>query len=189
MTGLTGIRPLVRLAFRRDRLMLLAWVYVITAGVAGTGYAFKTLYPSQAQRSLLAAAGGSNPALVFLYSKLYGDSVGALTAWRYGVWATIFAALMSIFVVVRHTRADEESGRLELIGSAAVGRQAPLSAAIAIAGLANAVLAILIASALILIGLPSGGSIAIALAISVGGIAFACLAALAAQIASTARAA
>src|SRR6185437_12573760 len=149
MTGLTGIRPLVRLAFRRDRLMLLAWVYVITAGVAGTGYAFKTLYPSQAQRSLLAAAGGSNPALVFLYSRLYGDSVGALTAWRYGVWATIFAAMMSIFVVVRHTRADEETGRLELIGSAAVGRRAPLTAGVAVAAAGNAVLAALVSVALI----------------------------------------
>src|SRR6185437_12828976 len=180
MTGLTGIRPLVRLAFRRDRLMLLAWVYVITAGVAGTGYAFKTLYPSQAQRSLLAAAGGSNPALVFLYSKLYGNSVGALTAWRYGVWATIFAALMSIFVVIRHTRADEDTGRLELIGSTVVGRQAPLSAAVAVAGLGNLMIAVLVSVALFAVGLPAGGSVAIALAIAIGGVAFACIAALAA---------
>lgn len=169
--------------------MLLAWAYVITVGVAGTGYAFKTLYPTAAQRELLAAAGGSNPALVFLYSRLYGDSVGALTAWRYGVWATIFAAMMSIFVVVRHTRADEETSRLELIGSAVVGRQAPLTAGVAVAGLGNAALAVLVSVALMIVGLPPSGSIAIALAISIGGIAFACAAALAAQVARTARAA
>ena len=38
------------------------------------------------------------------------------------MWAAIAAALMSIFLVVRHTRADEEAGRGELVGSAAVGR-------------------------------------------------------------------
>jgi ABC-2 type transport system permease protein len=189
MNGFAGTWPLARLALRRDRIMLLAWAYVITAGVAGTGYAFKTIYPTQAQRTLLAAAGGTNPALVFLYSKLYGDSVGALTAWRYGVWATIFAALMSIFVVVRHTRADEETGRLELIGSTVVGRQAPLSAAVAVAGLGNLVIAVLVSVALIVVGLPSAGSVAIALAIAIGGVAFACIAALAAQIAGGARAA
>ncbi len=189
MNALAGTWPLARLAVRRDRIMLAAWVYVITAGVAGTGYALGKLYPTAAQRMLLAASGGRNPALVFLYSKLYGDSVGALTAWRYGVWATIFAALMSVFVVVRHTRADEETGRLELVGSASVGRYAPLCAAVVVAWSANAVLAILIGVALILVGLPAGGSIALALAIAVGGMAFASLAALAAQVASGARAA
>jgi ABC-2 type transport system permease protein len=169
--------------------MMLAWAYVITVGVAGTGYAFKTLYPTAAQRELLAAAGGSNPALVFLYSRLYGDSVGALTAWRYGVWATIFAAMMSIFIVVRHTRADEETGRLELIGSAVVGRRAPLTAGVAVAVAGNTALAVLVSVALIVVGLPPAGSIAMALAIAIGGIAFACVAALAAQIARGARAA
>ena len=52
-------------------------------------------------------------------------SVGALTAWkRRRARRGRLAALMSIFVVIRHTRADEEAGRLELVGSAAVGRQA-----------------------------------------------------------------
>jgi len=70
--------------------------------------------------------------LRFLYGRLYGDSIGALTAWRYGVWAALFTVVMTVFLVVRHTRADEESGRLELVGSAAVGRRgrvAPVSAA------------------------------------------------------------
>jgi ABC-2 type transport system permease protein len=189
MNGLAGTWPLARLELRRDRIMMLAWVYVITAGVAGTGYTFGKLYPTPAQRMLLVESGGSNPALLFLYGKLYGDSVGALTAWRYAVWAAIFAALMSVFIVVRHTRADEEAGRLELVGSAAVGRHAPLSAALAVAGFGNALLAVLVTVALILVGLPAGGSAALALAIAAGGIAFACVAALACQVASGARAA
>ena len=47
---------------------------------------------------------------------------------------------MSIFLVVRHTRADEEAGRVELVGSAAVGRLAPLTAALLVAVAANVAL-------------------------------------------------
>ena len=50
-------------------------------------------------------SGGGNPALRFLYGQLNGSSVGALTAWRIGVWAALFGALMTIFIVIRHTRA------------------------------------------------------------------------------------
>ncbi len=101
------------------------------SGVAANAYTFAKLYKTESSRAALVASGESNPALLFLYGRLNGDSVGALTAWRYGVWGALFAALMSVFLVIRHTRGDEETGRLELIGSARVGRQAPLAAAIA----------------------------------------------------------
>jgi ABC-2 type transport system permease protein len=102
-------------------------------------------------------SGEGNPALLFLYGRLNGDSVGALTAWRYGVWGALFAALMSVFLVIRHTRGDEETGRLELIGSARVGRQAPLAAASGVAALANVVLTVLLSIVLPLLGLPAAG--------------------------------
>ena len=41
------------------------------------------------------------------------DSLGALTAWRVGVYAGVLAAVMSLLVVIRHTRDEEESGRQE----------------------------------------------------------------------------
>jgi len=186
---LTGTGSLTRFALRRDRLMIPAWVYVVTIGVASNAFTFKRLYAALAQREQLAASGGHNPALTFLYGRLYGDSIGALTAWRYGVWAALFAALMSIFIVVRHTRADEEAGRLELVGSTAVGRRVPLTVALAVAGAANATLAVLIGLVLVAIGLPAPGSVAFALAIGLCGLAFAFMAAFAAQLTSGARAA
>jgi ABC-2 type transport system permease protein len=186
-TPLAGTGALARLAFRRDRIMLPAWVYVITAAIASNSYSLGKLYPTAAARAALAASGGRNPALVFLYGRFWGESPGAVSAWRYGVWAAIFAALMSIFGVVRHTRADEEAGRLELIGSAAVGRLAALTAALLVAAAANVVLTILLVIVLILVGLPAAGSVAFALAITTCGLAFAAVAALAAQLTSGAR--
>jgi ABC-2 type transport system permease protein len=188
-TGLTGTGVLARLAVRRDRIGLAAAVYVITAGVAGTAWTFKKLYPSAAGRAALAATGGSNPALRFLYGRLDGSSLGSLTTWRYGVWAGIFAALMAIFVVIRHTRSDEEAGRLELVGSAAVGRQAALVAALVTAAEGVLAVSVLLCVALPLVGLPAAGSAALALGIGCCGLAFTGITAVAAQLTSGARAA
>jgi len=188
MSGsLAGTGALARLALRRDRIMIPAWVYLVLIGVCETAYVFSRLYKTSSARAGLAASGEGNPALLFLYGRLNGTSVGALTAWRYGVWAALFAVLMTIFIVTRHTRADEETGRLELIGSARVGRQAPLAAAVAVAVTANLALTALLCLALPFIGLPAAGSAAFALGIGTCGLAFTGISAVAAQFASGAR--
>ena len=189
MTGFTGTGALARLAFRRDRVALPASVYVIVALVASTAYTFKKLYPTAASRASLASVGEANPAFRFLYGRLNGSSLGALTAWRYGIWAAIFAALMAIFVVIRHTRTDEEEGRLELVGSAAVGRQAALTAALALAATASVLIAVLLCAVLPLAGLTPAGSVALALSIGACALAFTGISAVAAQLVSGARAA
>jgi ABC-2 type transport system permease protein len=182
-----GTAMLTRLAFRRDRLMLPPWVYVLTVLIAVNAYSFRTLFKTAASREQFAATAGANPAFEFLYGKLYSTSVGGLTAWRYGVYVALGAGLMSTFVVVRHTRADEEAGRTELAGSTAVSRPAPLSAALLVAVAANLLLVVLFAIVLPLLGLPAKGSLALALATAACGLAFAGLAAVAAQLSGTAR--
>jgi ABC-2 type transport system permease protein len=186
-SGLAGTGALARLAFRRDRIMLPAWAYLITVTVASNAYTFKKLYSAAAARAQLVQSGGGNPALRFLYGQLNGSSVGALTAWRIGVWAALFGALMTTFIVVRHTRGDEEAGRLELVGSAAVGRQAALTAGLLTAVTANVTVSALLCVVLAAIGLPASGSVAFALAIGASGLAFTGVAAVAAQLASGAR--
>src|ERR1700727_1195727 len=76
----TGAGALAKLALRRDRLMLPVWVYVVVIGVASNAYAFAKLYKTAAARESLVSSGLDNPALIFLYGRLNGDSVGALTA-------------------------------------------------------------------------------------------------------------
>ena len=188
-TGLAGTRELATLAIRRDRIGLAAGVYVITAGVAGTAWALKRLYPTPAGRAALAATAGANPALRFLYGRLDGSSLGSITTWRYGVWAGLFAGLLAIFVVIRHTRSDEEAGRLELVGSAAVGRRAALVAALATAAAGVLAVSVLLCAVLPLTGLPAAGSALLALGIGCCGLAFTGIAAVAAQLSSAARAA
>jgi ABC-2 type transport system permease protein len=186
-SSLTSTPALVKLALRRDRIMLPVWMYVVVLGVCVNAYSFSKLYKTPSSQAALVASAQSNPALLFLYGRINGISIGALTAWRFGVWGALFAAMMTIFIVVRHTRADEEAGRLELIGSARVGRQAPLVAALLTSALACVTVTLLLCVVLPLIGLPAAGSAALALAIGATGLAFTGVSAVAAQLTSGAR--
>ena len=187
MTGFAGTGQLTKLAFRRDCVILPVCVFWIAALLAITARDLKVLYPTAAMRLAVATSAGQNPALRFLLGRLNGTSVGAFVAARWGVWGPAFAILLAILIVVRHTRADEEAGRLELVGSAAVGRQAPLTAALLAAGSANVALALLTCLWLSVLKLPLAGSATLALSIAGCGLAFAGVAAVGAQLAMTAR--
>jgi ABC-2 type transport system permease protein len=186
---LTGTGALVKLAFRRDRIMLVVWLYALTAFVASTVYGFRKLYPTQAGRAGIATTAAHNPAFLSLYGQVYGNSLGSLTAWRDVTLLSIGAGLMSIFIVVRHTRADEETGRLELIGATVVGRHAALACALTVAVTANLVIGAVMVAAAIALGLPATGTIAFVGGIVGSGLVFAGIAAVTAQLAQTARAA
>jgi ABC-2 type transport system permease protein len=187
MSGLAGAGELAKLAARRDRIMVPVWIYVLTALMAATGYSFKELYKTPASREVIYASTVHNTTLAALAGPLFGSSTGALTAWKYGGTSAVLAGLMSIFIVIRHTRADEEAGRLELVGSTAVGRHAALAVGLTLAAGANCVLALLIAAGLIAVGLPAGGAVAVGLAIASCGLVFTAVAAVAAQLAGSAR--
>ena len=59
------------------------------------------------------------------------NTIGGQVTWQSTAFGAICAGLMSMFLVGRHTRAEEESGRDELLRAAAVGRHAPMTAAVA----------------------------------------------------------
>jgi ABC-2 type transport system permease protein len=187
MTGFAGTGQLSKLAFRRDGAVLPACVFGIAALLAITARDLKVLYPTAAGRLAVATRASANPALRFLLGRLNGTSVGAFLAARWSVWGAAFAVLLTIFIVVRHTRGDEEAGRLELVGSAAVGRQAPLTAALLAAATANVAIAMLTCLWLIVLKMPLAGSAALALSISGCGLVFGGVAAIGAQLAVTAR--
>ena len=173
MRALAGTGPLTSLALRRDRIMLAAWIYVLTAWVVGTAYSLKKLYPTAAAQQRFAATVAHNALFDALYDPLFGRSLGALTAWRISSPTALLAGLMSVFIVVRHTRADEEAGRLELVGAASVGRQAALASALLVAFGASIVFAALTAAGLIFLGLPAAGAFGLGLAIASAGWVFA----------------
>ena len=63
--------------------------------------------------------------------------------------ATSTMALMGMFLVGRHTRADEEAGRTELVRATVVGRNAPVTAALLVTSAALDACGVLIALAML----------------------------------------
>lgn len=184
---LAGTGALLRLALRRDRVLIPAWVLALGVSVAAMGSSFEALYDTVAQRVELVGSMNSNGSMRALYGPVFGDSIGGLIAWRMAGFGAVLAAVMSLLIVVRHTREEEETGRQEMLSAAMVGRRAPLTAALLTALLANAVLAVLIAGGLAKSGRPAVGSLALGLAIGCTGMLFAGLAAIAAQLTESAR--
>jgi ABC-2 type transport system permease protein len=190
VSALAGGGDLVRLALRRDRVRLAVWVLALTSLTLGTAAAFVELYPTEASRLQLSLGVATNPALLALVGPLFDPrSVGGLVAWRLGGLGAVLVALMSMFAVVRHTRAEEEAGRLELVGAGVVGRRAPLTAALLVATGAALLVGLVAAAGLVAVGLPVRGSLALGLALASAGWMFAAVAAVVAQLTEGARAA
>jgi ABC-2 type transport system permease protein len=190
VTELTGTGALVKLALRRGRVRLVVWLYVGVGLVLTTAASFNRLYPTVAGRRAFAVGVADNPAFNALYGHLQNpESIGSMTMWRIGVNGAALCALLSVLAVVRYTRAEEEAGRLELIGSCAVGRRAPLAAALLVAFGTNLVVGVLLVACEVAVGLELPGSIALALAFVTTGWLFTAVAAVTAQLAGTARAA
>ncbi len=184
---LAGTGTLLRLALRRDRVMMPVWILLTALLVVSMPGSLGSVYTTAAERARAAASMNANSSMRALYGPVFDDSLGALAAWRGGVYAAVLAAVMSLVIVVRHTREEEETGRQELLSAAMVGRRAPLTAALLAALVADAAVALLIAGGLA--GQSASGALALGLAVGGTGMLFACTAAIAAQLTESARAA
>ena len=186
--GLTGLWPMTRLALRRDRVWWPAWIVLIAVQVVATAGAYESLYPTPQSRLGLGTTMGKNTSLRALYGPAFDlTSAGGFTAWRMGGFAAAVIGLMSLLAVIRHTRAEEEAGRLELLRSGVVGRHAPLAAALLVTIGANVILAVIVIVGLISENLPVAGAVALGLAFVGCGIVFAGVGAVTAQISENAR--
>ncbi|MFB6768778.1 ABC transporter permease [Streptomyces sp. NPDC056337] len=182
---LAGTGALLRFALRRDRVMIPVWVAVNALMVLSMPGTIEGLYGTAAERADLVRQMETNSSLRAMVGPLFDDGLGALTAWRVGVYAAALAAVTSLLVVVRHTRDEEESGRQEVVASGMVGRRASLTAALLAAAVANAALALLVTAGLA--GQGAAGAVAFGLGVAGVGMLFATMAAIVAQLTESAR--
>ncbi|BBZ29864.1 tetronasin ABC transporter integral membrane protein [Mycolicibacterium madagascariense] len=185
--NLSGTAVLLRLLARRDRIVAPLWVAVLSIP-PGAVYvtSIAAVYPTQADRAAFAATIMASPAQRALYGVVGGDSLGATGIWKAGMLHVLLAVAV-ILTVVRHTRADEESGRTELVDSTAIGRYAGLTAALLFscgASLATGLIAVL---GLLSADVPAAGSLAFGLALAGTGLVFTGVAAVTAQLSPSAR--
>ncbi|MFE1884335.1 ABC transporter permease [Streptomyces diastatochromogenes] len=185
MTTFTGTGVLLRFSLRRDRVLIPVWLAVNALMILSMPNTLRTLYGTATERADLVSQLQTNASFRALIGPVFDTSLGALTAWRVGVYAAALAAAMSLLIVVRHTRDEEESGRQELVASGMVGRRASLTAALLAAAVANAVLALIITAGLAGQGAP--GALSFGLGLAGVGMVFATMAAIVAQLTESAR--
>lgn len=187
----TGTLALARLALRRDRVKLPAWLaglglyvlYVSTAlpAIAETEEELATLTPLLQQpvgRLFTGPAYGMDDPN---FERFFGSG--------YLLYLFILAALMSILLITRHTRAEEESGRAELVRASVVGRQAHLTAALIVAVLTNLAVAVVVTSLSLAAGYGVTGSLLVGSGTALVGIAFAGITAVTVQLSEHGRSA
>lgn len=107
----------------------------------------------------------------------------------YVLYLTLLAALMNILLIARHTRAEEQSGRAEVLRANVVGRHAPLTAALIVAAIANAVAAMVVIGLAIGNGYAAAGSVLVGVTMGLTGMAWAGITAVTVQLSAGSRAA
>ncbi|MBW1600311.1 ABC transporter permease [Streptomyces sp. JJ38] len=184
---LTGTGRLLRFALRRDRVRLPVWILALSLGTLLTATSLRDLYTTPASRRSAAETMGSPAALATSGPEHYLTDYthGAMLGHQMLGFTAVLAALLAVLTVTRHSRAEEESGRAELVRSAVVGRHAPLAAALGTATVAMVALAAALALVLGTAGIPDidwGGSLLYGAAHAAVGLVLAAVAAVTAQV-------
>ena len=187
----TGVGSLIRLALRRDRVRLSIWIASLTLMMVYAPNAIKLAYPEEAQRAarvnLL-----KTPAGMILGGPMFGvkeTDLGVMMANELMLTLIVAASILSILTVIRHTRAEEESGAAELVLSSVVGRHARTYAALIVVGAVNAILAVTMTVAMAATGFGVVDSAAMCLGVTGVSMVFGAVAAVTAQLWRAARAA
>src|SRR5271157_1110744 len=188
MTSLTGTLALTRFILRRDRIRILVWIVALVALAALTTLGIEGVFPTQAALDQTAAATGNNAAMIAFNGAPQGlNTVGGQVAFQFGAGGMVLLALMSIFMVGRLTRGEEEAGRLEVVRSLPVGIHAnTLGAALTVAAM-NLTVGGLTAAVLIAQGLPAAGSVTFGVSFILVGLVFGGVALLVAQVTESTR--
>lgn len=188
-SSITGWGPLLRFALRRDKIRTLAWTAGMGIGVYASIAAVITAYPDEA--ALHARVELSQlPASALIAGPLFHDgqpTLGAVVNNELLALLLLTVAIVSILTTVRHTRADEELGRTELVRALPVGRHAPALAAVANVAILNVLIAAVSTAAYLAEGFSTVDSLGVGAALLTTGVMFAALAGVFSQIASHAR--
>lgn len=184
-----GVMALALAQARRDRIILPVWIL----GIAFLGFvvaaAVATEFGDEAARAAIVRVAAVSPAFLFVRGLPDGTGIGSVVFFQGYAFTAVLAALMSTFLVIRHTRTDEELGRAELIGSVPVPRAAALTATLLLGAAANLVLAVCVAAGFTAAGLPVAGAVMAGAAVGSVGVFFVAASAVIAQVMPSGRAA
>lgn len=178
---------LLKLFVGRSKILLLLLIFLPVLLGYGMGTANTSIITTQAELQDFVELAMSGPATLGMHGPILSETMEGLIGWRIRVMIPLFIGIFSIILLLRYTRKEEESGRMELLASGAVGRKAPLTAALLAVFGANAIGGILLMVGFLALGYPFAGSLAFMLAAVLCSCFFAAVAAVSAQLTPSAR--
>jgi ABC-2 type transport system permease protein len=178
-----GTGVLLRFMLWQERRSLPWWLVGAGFLLGYQSVGSQDLYDSPEALASLRQTMTGNAAIIALSGpeRLLG-TIGGEVVFEIFSYLAVVIGLMNMFLVGRHTRTDEETGRGELIRSARTGRHAPLISALCLAGIADLAIGLVVFGAAAGTGLPMAGSVLLGAAAAGVGIAFAGLTAVAVQV-------
>jgi ABC-2 type transport system permease protein len=187
---LAGTGTLLRFILRRDRIKLPAWLLGPTLLLSFFARALSEITETEEQRQDLRRI--MDGAVGAVFGPGYGRD--DITAERYvvgvyGLFFLVLAALMSMLLVARHTRVEEQNGRAELVRSNVVGRHAQLTAVLIVAVGANALLALMLGGTMAANDFDAGEGLLFGASVGAVGLVFAAFTAVSVQVTEYSRAA
>jgi ABC-2 type transport system permease protein len=197
--GFAGTAKLLRLILRLDRIKLTLWLVGLLTLVGITPYSLRAVIDAEAdtkgvsselvlaEQAALLETNGASIALQGPPDAL--DTFGGRYAFEIGAFTLAIVALMNILLIGRHTRAEEESGRAELVRAAAVGPWSALAAVGIVAFATNLVLGLGTSAVFIIDGQEVGRSLLYGSSMTLCGMLFAAIALIWVQVFEYGRAA
>lgn len=186
---IAGVIVLTRFLLRRDRIKLPVWVGALGLFVIYIGSALPTIAPTSADLQSMTVLFTQPVGRLFTGPAFGMDAptYERFFAVGYSPYIMVAGALMNIMLITRHTRAEEQSGRAELLRANVTGRYTALMAALLVATITNVLAAIVVSACAIAVGFASSGSLLIGLCTGLIGIAFAGITAVTAQLSEYSR--
>jgi len=192
MAKLNNTPAITKFIFKREWIIALIWFIILIPLTTIVALAFENLYGNPLEMAGMAET-MQNPAMVAMVGPIFDINnyhMGAMMGQMMLLFTILAVAAMNIFLVIRHTRKDEEAGRIEVIRSLPVGKHSTLLSTMIVCIIINAAFSILTTLGLALSNVDTidfAGSLLYGASLGISGLFFGAVAALFAQLSSTSR--
>jgi ABC-2 type transport system permease protein len=176
----------------RRAALLLPWRLVRRGALllcaAGAAFAvvevvsYRATYPDVASRERLAAMPDVGAVRALQGVPRAVDTVGGFVVWDAGWFLALAVAIWSVLVTTRLLRAEEDTGRADVVLATPLTARRALLSALAVVAAVTVAFGLAVCLALVALGVPLAGSALLGLSLTGVGLTFTALAALAAQL-------
>lgn len=187
-SAFAGTGHLARLILRSDRIRLPLWLLGLGGMIAASPSAVPSIYDTPEKIAGYARAVGTSPVSYLMSGRQAGiDTIGGIVADEISQVAQLGVCQMVMFLVVRHARTEEESGRAELLRSRVVGRHAAALSALMYGVLMVVLVGLITTGSMLAAGSDASGSITYGAGLALLGVCYAAVSLVAAQLSSSGR--